>query len=581
MKRFLRVVVCCLAALLAAGFSSAADRTVEVTLLYTGDTHAMLYPCNCPIEPDGGVSRRAGLVEQVRASVKHTLLVDSGAFFAGGLMDEYTQNSELDAERTRINLRSMEAMGYDAVALGDEEFFFGTDFLKSAAASWRVPLLCANVSADFIKPFVVKEVAGLRFGIVAAVTETARQKAVGLTVGEPLAALSAAVAKLRRDGVDVVVVLSHLGESVDMKLLEQVQGIDILVSGNGRAATEAFTTVGQTLLLRPSWQGRRLGRADLTFREKKLAHFKVEELRLSDAVAPGRSVAGMVPACFSDRNCIQNDRSGTCSQPGTRQSSCVFPVPVKAGLTVISDSACRTCNTDAAIASFRKSFPALEVSYADPQSSQARTLLDLFGSATLPQYLFSSEIEQSAEFSRVAERFEHKDNWYRLKEEYGGIGMFLNRQPVKGSLDFFVDVFDPNLAALLAVLEEFRPQVHFIPVSQEVAVQEAGAATEEMLRCVCVKKYYPGLFWNYLTARSRNMRSAWWEDALGAVDPAPVRACARSAEGRQLLEANTALAGELGITAGPAYVMDNREIFSSKQVPRKEELRTMITGKRK
>jgi len=38
----------------------------EITIIYTGSTHGMVYPCSCPIEPDGGIARRATLVKQLR-----------------------------------------------------------------------------------------------------------------------------------------------------------------------------------------------------------------------------------------------------------------------------------------------------------------------------------------------------------------------------------------------------------------------------------------------------------------------------------------------------------------------------------
>ena len=57
----------------------------EITIIYTGETHAMLYPCNCPKEPDGGVARRATLIKQLRKNYPDALLLDSGGFFAGVL----------------------------------------------------------------------------------------------------------------------------------------------------------------------------------------------------------------------------------------------------------------------------------------------------------------------------------------------------------------------------------------------------------------------------------------------------------------------------------------------------------------
>src|SRR4030042_1321919 len=101
----------------------------EITILYTGETHAMLYPCSCPKEIDGGVSRRATLIKQLRKENPDALVLDSGSFFAGGLTDEYTQNAELDKARTQVNLKAIELMHYDALAIGDDELNFGKEFL--------------------------------------------------------------------------------------------------------------------------------------------------------------------------------------------------------------------------------------------------------------------------------------------------------------------------------------------------------------------------------------------------------------------------------------------------------------------
>ena len=87
----------------------------EITLIYSGNTHAMIYPCNCPLEPDGGVSRRAAFIRQIRKDKTNILVVDSGDFIAGGLMDEYSQNTDLDMRRSLISIKAMEMMGYDAV----------------------------------------------------------------------------------------------------------------------------------------------------------------------------------------------------------------------------------------------------------------------------------------------------------------------------------------------------------------------------------------------------------------------------------------------------------------------------------
>ena len=119
----------------------------EITILYTGSTHSMLYPCNCSIETDGGLSRRATLIKQLRKNNPNILVLDSGNFFAGGLMDEYTQNTELNIKRTQDNLKAMELIKYDAVAVGEDEFNFGLDFLKENILKEGMNFLSCNISS--------------------------------------------------------------------------------------------------------------------------------------------------------------------------------------------------------------------------------------------------------------------------------------------------------------------------------------------------------------------------------------------------------------------------------------------------
>ncbi|MDD5669736.1 MAG: hypothetical protein PHE58_06905, partial [Candidatus Omnitrophica bacterium] len=158
----------------------------EIVLLYTGDTHGMIYHCGCPIEPDGGIARRASLVKELRNKHKNVLLLDSGAFFGGGVMDEYSQNESLDKERTRITLKGLEVMKYDALALADDEFNFGKKFLIDSLAETKLPVLSCNVfperDRDIIKPFIIKKIDGISVGIIGVTTMQSGKKAEGFKI---------------------------------------------------------------------------------------------------------------------------------------------------------------------------------------------------------------------------------------------------------------------------------------------------------------------------------------------------------------------------------------------------------------
>jgi len=199
----------------------------EITILFTGETHAMLYPCNCLKEPDGGVARRATLIKQLRQKNPDTLVLDSGGFFAGGLQDEYTQNVSLDMQRTLVNLKAMELMKYDAVAIGDDEFNFGRDFLEENIRKTNLAFLSSNISepgekSELFRPYIIKEIAGTKIGIIAVSPLSAGQKGGGFKFIEPGITVKQAVSELKKNKVNIIVLLSHLGESQDLNLIRDV-----------------------------------------------------------------------------------------------------------------------------------------------------------------------------------------------------------------------------------------------------------------------------------------------------------------------------------------------------------------------
>lgn len=186
----------------------------EITILYSGETHAMLYPCNCPKEPDGGVARRATLIKQLRRNNPNTLVLDSGGFFAGGLQDEYTQNTALDTQRTLVNLKAMELMKYDAVDIGDDEFNFGTELLEENMAKTNLPFLSCNISdagrkPALFRPYIIKKISGTKIGIIGVTSLLAMQKASGFKFIEPRLAVKQAVSELKKNNTDIIILLSH------------------------------------------------------------------------------------------------------------------------------------------------------------------------------------------------------------------------------------------------------------------------------------------------------------------------------------------------------------------------------------
>lgn len=554
----------------------------EINILYTGETHAMLYPCNCPVEPDGGVARRATLVKQLRKQNPNLLLLDSGGFFSGGLMDENSQDLLLDKERNNINVKALKIMKYDALAVGDEEFNFGKDYLKEIAKKTGLTFVSCNIKeTDFVKPYIIKNISGVKIGVIGLTALSVNSKSEGVEITQAKPALEGAVAELRKQAADIVILLSHQGEAEDLELIKEISGIDIVIVGHSydRSMKQPFVKAGSALVLRPSWEGRRLGKLSLIIKDKKIADYKVEELRLSDKINDDAEILKILPVCFSDANCKNKPNLVKCQNPGTLNARCAPAEQVKVPLLVITPKDCRFCDNKIIINLLKKKFPGLTVSYVYYPQEKADKLIKDLGIRVLPAYLLGKEAEKEKSFNSFKDRIDLKGEYYLLKPEFTGITYFPNREEIKGKIDLFISLYDKAALAVLEAVRDFKPTIHFLAVKKDNKFEAAKGTleVEEDLRSVCVRKYYPQRFWNYIICRAKNTNSSWWEDCLDVQEADKIKSCARSDEGQKLLEENIKTNQEIEVMFGPIYMLDNNEVFGIEGAPKKEDLKKIFT----
>ncbi len=272
-------------------------------LLYTGESHAAALPCKCPVRPDGGFARRASLIARLRSGPKSpVIVVDAGGFFAGGIYDENTRGAKIDRIRTALATKAMAAMNYDAIAIGDDELGLGEDFLRELISSKALPLVSANLldsktGKPVAKPWIIVDRGGLKAGLFG-LTTTEAQIAInrggyGLRVAPPGPAAAKAVAQLRKAGIDLIVALSHLGESESEALARSVKGIDILINGHRKRSNAPSFMAGRTTILQFDFEARQLGVCALS-RSPRSWNAATKFKRLSRLVPDDPAVARLV-----------------------------------------------------------------------------------------------------------------------------------------------------------------------------------------------------------------------------------------------------------------------------------------------
>ena len=278
----------------------AAD-TVSVTVVASGETHAMLYPCDCPGDPGGGLAERATVLKKLggRDSV---LLLDAGGFAGGGIYDAYTGGRPLDSQRTVSAIRAMAAMKYDAAAIGDDDLQFGGAWLMRTADSARLPLMSANVFFKNRRPLapayriVVKQ--GIRFGITALTTQER------LFPGDDSCMVAPPIPSLRKiwkdllKASDMQVIVSHLGEESLKTLADSFPDADIIVNGHRKASQYRAKMLGGSLVMQFGYEGKKISFAALKI-PKGGRTFDVEKsdwIGIAPPVAPDSAVAALLRA---------------------------------------------------------------------------------------------------------------------------------------------------------------------------------------------------------------------------------------------------------------------------------------------
>ena len=222
------------------------------------------------------MAKKATLISQMKKEGRKILLLDTGNLLFR--KPPQTETKRRDALlRVDLLIQSYNEMGYDVVNVGEKDLMIGLKFLSEMSRKAKFPFISANLvdkktGKGVFKPYVIKEIAGLRIGILGLLDDqfnpTLQEKDPGLNIIEPLPALKATIKGLR-EYCDFIVILSQLGESKDKKLARENPDIDLILGGGGELKRVVMEKVNGTAIYRLEPRGGYLGRVDYSLVETK------------------------------------------------------------------------------------------------------------------------------------------------------------------------------------------------------------------------------------------------------------------------------------------------------------------------
>lgn len=322
-------------------------RTVQLRLIETTDLHLHLLPYDYYTDrpmPGLGLASAARLIDQARAEVANTLLFDNGDFLQGTPMGDFMAYEHgLREGDLHPVMAAMNALGFDAITLGNHEFNYGLEFLMKTLGRADFPVVSANLlkSPDklqtLVRPYVLLErnlVDGqgeshpIRLGVIGfappQVVDWDRHMLDGrLWARDIIDAARTWLPEMREAGADVIVALAHTGigparhtEGMENAALPlaRLDGIDALLTGHNHLVfpspmfaahpevdLQAGTLAGKPAVMGGCW-GAHIGLIDLLLR-KESGRWRVLGSRSETRALPGNSQPepGPQPAAWPPR----------------------------------------------------------------------------------------------------------------------------------------------------------------------------------------------------------------------------------------------------------------------------------------
>jgi len=234
----------------------------------------------------GGFAHLATLVKRLKGSRPNALLLDGGDTWQGSGTALWTKGQDM--------VDACKLLGVD-VMTGHWEFTLGADRVKEIVDrdfAGKVDFLAQNVkTADFGDPvfpaYTIRAVNGVPIAIVGQAfpytpIANPRYFVADWTFGIQDENLQKIVDEARGKGAQAVVLLSHNGMDVDLKLASRVRGIDAILGGHTHDGVPAPTLVanggGRTLVTNAGSNGKFLGVLDLEVKGGKVADFRYKLL---------------------------------------------------------------------------------------------------------------------------------------------------------------------------------------------------------------------------------------------------------------------------------------------------------------
>ena len=251
----------------------------------------------------GGFAHLATLVKRMKANRPGALLLDGGDTWQGSGVALWTKGQDM--------VDAAKALGVDVMTL-HWECTYGQDRVEEVAKNdfaGKVEIVAQNIkTADFgdavFKPYTIRNVNGAKVAIIGQAfpytpIANPRYMVADWTFGIQEENMQKTVDAARGEGAQVVVILSHNGMDVDLKMASRISGVDAIFGGHTHDGMPRPTVVanpgGKTIVMNAGSNGKFLGVLDLDVKNGKIADFRYKLMPVfANLLTPDPAMATLI-----------------------------------------------------------------------------------------------------------------------------------------------------------------------------------------------------------------------------------------------------------------------------------------------
>lgn len=260
----------------------------NVRIIYSGDISGYLEACNCPGNLFGGLIYADEVINKQRKKNENTLILDAGDLFPAA-------NWEKNA---RYAMKFYNLMQVTALNIGDQEFWFGKEYLIAQKSKVKFVFLSANIFEDdslLFKPYIIKTIGDKKIAIAGIACKEAFNALDSCQLSDikikAVDQILPPLIKKLKSISDLIILLSHCGLIADKKLAQKYQDIDFIIGAHSHDTLKEPLKIGAVSILHAGSYAHYLGVLDINFNRGSKYTFKHKLIKLKDVPLSERANA--------------------------------------------------------------------------------------------------------------------------------------------------------------------------------------------------------------------------------------------------------------------------------------------------